>query len=153
MVAEEGGLFAEGPFAAEAVEFFLVGEDGGVIGAAVFDQMMEDAGQFMGGGGDGFRGAETGFHPAEEVAESALAALEALGGHAQGVGGAAFDVAGGDGEDTAAGDAVVRAEAEPGGEVLGTGEALDAGADLAQEGADRGALPSHLTDKGRRKAG
>ena len=94
MVAEEGGLFAEGSFAAEAVEFFLLGEDGGIIGAAVLDEVMKDAGEFMGRGGDGFRGAEPGFHPAEEVAEGALAALEALGGHAQGGGGAAFHIAG-----------------------------------------------------------
>lgn len=136
MEAEGGGLFAKGSFAAEAVEFLLVGEDGGIIGAAVFDEVMQDAGEFMGRGGDGFRSTEPGFHPAEEVAEGGLAALEALGGHAQGVGGAAFHIAGGDGEDAPACDAVIRAEAEPGGEVLGTGEALDAGADFAEEGAD-----------------
>ena len=45
MEAEEGGLFAEGFLAALAVEFFLLDEDGGIIGTAMFDSVMEDAGE------------------------------------------------------------------------------------------------------------
>ena len=82
----EGGLFAQGAFAPLAVEFFLFCEDGGVIGDAVLDEVVKNAGEFVGGGGDGGRGAELGFHPAEVFAEGALAALQALGGHPQGVG-------------------------------------------------------------------
>ena len=100
--AEEGGLFAEVFLAALAVEFFFLGEDGGVIRAAVFDEVVEDAGQLVGGGRDGFRRTEAGFHAAEVIAKGRLATLQALGGHAQSVGGAAFDVARRGGEDTAA---------------------------------------------------
>jgi hypothetical protein len=49
--AEGGGLFAEVFFAAETVELFLGGEGGGGVRDAVFDQMMEDAREFVGGGG------------------------------------------------------------------------------------------------------
>jgi hypothetical protein len=38
-------LFAEVFFAALAVELFLGGEDGGVAGAAVFDEVTDDAGR------------------------------------------------------------------------------------------------------------
>jgi hypothetical protein len=49
--AAEGGLFAEVFFAAAAVQFLFLGKDGGVIRAAIFDEVMDDAGEFVGGGG------------------------------------------------------------------------------------------------------
>jgi hypothetical protein len=49
----------------------------------VFDEVVEDAGEFVGGGGDGFRGAEACFHTAEVIAEGGLAAVEALSSHAR----------------------------------------------------------------------
>ena len=45
-----------------------------------------------------------------------------MGGQAEGFGDAGVDLTGGDAEDFAAADAIVRAEAEPGGEMFGGGE-------------------------------
>lgn len=45
-----------------------------------------------------------------------------MGGQTQGFGDATFDGAGGDAEDFAAADAIVGANAQPGGEVFGGGE-------------------------------
>ena len=47
MESAEGGLFAEVFLAAFAVEFFLGGEDRSIIRAAMFDEVMEDASQFI----------------------------------------------------------------------------------------------------------
>ena len=59
---------------------------------------------------------------------------EALGGQTQGFGDAGFDLAGGDAEDFAAADAIVRAEAEPGGEMFGGGKFFgEAGSQFGEE--------------------
>ncbi len=50
---------------------------------------VEDAGELVGGGGDGFGGAELGASAAEEGAEGGLAAMKAHGGDAEGGSGAA----------------------------------------------------------------
>ena len=47
MEAAEGGLFSEVFLAAFAVEFFFLCEDGSVVGAAMFDEVMEDTGQLV----------------------------------------------------------------------------------------------------------
>jgi len=74
---EFGGLFLE-------VEDAAVWSGGGLlegfhfaVGHAAGDDRVEDAGEFVGGGGDGFGGTESGLHLAEEVTEGALVALEA----------------------------------------------------------------------------
>lgn len=54
-----------------------------------------------------------------------LAAPQVLGGQAESHGGAAFDVAGFDGDDPAAGDTVVRAQTQPGGKTFGGGKTGD----------------------------
>jgi hypothetical protein len=89
-------LFFEGFLRFFLVEGFLSGEDGFVVVAAVFDDAMDDASQFMTRGRDGFGGSKSGFHSSEVVARGALAAVQTSGGHAQGAGGAAFDIAGDD---------------------------------------------------------
>ena len=145
MEAKESGLFAEGFFTAFTLKRFFLSEDGCIVGRAMFNQMVDDAGELVGRCRDRGWGTQASFHPTKEVAKSALAALEALSCHPQGRGGATFDIAGGGGEDASAGNSVVRTKAQPGGKAFGTGKAFDAGADFAQEGADRGALQAgHL---------
>jgi hypothetical protein len=61
LVAEEGGLFAEHFLAALAVEFLLLGKDRGVVGTAMFDQMVKDAGQLVRCRGDRLRRTEPRF--------------------------------------------------------------------------------------------
>jgi hypothetical protein len=48
------------------VEGFLLGEDGFVVVAAVFDEVMDDASQFMSRGRDGFGGSKWGFHSSKK---------------------------------------------------------------------------------------
>ena len=114
MEAEESGLAAEVFRAAKAMAFFLLSENGGIKGAAMFDEVMDDPGELVGRGGNGSGCAQPGLHPAVVVAECGLATLKVPGSHAQGLGGTAFDVAGAGGEDTASRDAVVRRRVEVG---------------------------------------
>jgi len=105
--------------------FFCFGPDRGVVRHLEADQVPEDAGEFVSHGGDGFRGTQSGFPAAETISQIILGAPEALGGQAQSQCGAGFDIAGFDGDDAAAGDAVIGTEAQPGGEGFGGGKALD----------------------------
>ncbi len=95
----------------------------------VLEHGVDDACEFVGGGGDGLGFAEAGAHAAVVGAEGALAVDEALGSHAEGSGGAVLGFLGFGSDDFAAGFVVVGAEAEPGGEVLdgGPGGHIDAG--------------------------
>jgi hypothetical protein len=52
--SQSGRLVFGGVFPAFPVEFFLGGEDRGVMSAAIFDEVVDNAGQFVSGGGDGF---------------------------------------------------------------------------------------------------
>ena len=92
----------------------LVGEAGFIIRGAGGDHVVEDAGEFVGGGGDGLGCAELGAFAAEEVADGGAAAAGGVGGHAQGVGGAGGHLAGARLQLLSAGDAVVRAQAQLG---------------------------------------
>ena len=96
---------------------------GGVVGSALGDHGVEDAGELVGGGDDAFGFAEAAFHAAGVVAEGAFAFGGGFGGHAEGGGHAAGDAAGFGFEDAASADAVVGAEAEPGAEAAGVGDA------------------------------
>ena len=107
-------------------KFFLcLGPDGGIVRRAILDEVPDNAGEFVGHGGDGFGGAQASFPAAETVAQIVLGVPEALGGQAQGHRRSAFDVAGFDRDDFAAGDAVVRTETQPGGKGFGGGKAGD----------------------------
>ena len=77
METEFGGLFLEVGDAAGWSGRGLLEGFHFVVGHAAGDDRVEDAGELVGGGGDGFGGAELGLHPAEEVTEGALAGLEA----------------------------------------------------------------------------
>ncbi len=109
-----------------SLKFFLgFGPDGGIVRGALLDEVPDDSGQFLGHGGDGFGGSQPGFPATEALAQIIIAAPQALGGQAQGHGGAAFDAAGFDGDDPAAGDAVIRAKSQPGAKAFGSGETGD----------------------------
>ena len=56
---------------------------GRIIGLTESDQVPEDAGQFVGHGGDGFGRAESSFPAAKAISEVVFAVPEALGGQAQ----------------------------------------------------------------------
>ncbi len=91
----------------------------------MFDEVPEDSGQFVGHGGDGFGGAQPGFPSSKAFSQLVFAPPEALGGQPQRHGGAAFDVTGFDGDDFAAGDAIIRTKAQPGGETFSGGKTGD----------------------------
>ena len=108
------------------LKFFLgLGPDGGIVRGAILDEMPDDAGEFVGHGSDGLWGAEAGFPAAETIPEIIFAVPETLGGQAQGQCRPAFDVASFDGNDFAAGDAVVGTEAQPGAKAFAGGKAGD----------------------------
>lgn len=97
---------------------FITGEDGFVVGGMGFEEVEDDACEFVGCGGDGLWGAKASPHAAEVVTDGGVAPAGAVVGHAEGVGSAGFDGAGMSGENPAAGEALVGTEAEPRGEVF-----------------------------------
>ena len=101
---------------------FVLLEDRFIVGGVSSEEVEDDAGEFMGGGGDSFGGTEASAEASEVIADGGVAFTGAICGHAKGGGGAAFYVTGVSGEDFAAGDAVIGREAEPGREVFGGGE-------------------------------
>lgn len=111
------------------------GADGFVVGGLGGEHAVDDAGDFMSGGGDGFGWAEAGAHAAVEVAEAGVALAGRLGGEAKRGGRRGDNFAGFGAEDSAAGDAVVGAQTQPGGKMIGrskTGFQVDTG--LADDG-------------------
>jgi len=107
-------------------EFFLSGgPNRRVVRDVEADQMPEDAGEFVGHGGDSFGCTQSCFPAAEAIAQIILGSPEALGGQAQGQGRPTFDITGFDGDDVSTSDAVVRTEAQPGGEAFGGGKSPD----------------------------
>ena len=89
VIVEGGGEVLEaGEFF--ALQFFLfLGEDSGVEGFLEFEEVPEDAGQFVSPGGDGFLRAEPRLPPSVEIAKVVLGSAQPLGGQAQGCGHAA----------------------------------------------------------------
>jgi hypothetical protein len=67
-------LFAEVGFAALLVEGFVTSEDGLIIGRASGEQVINDTGEFVSGGGDRFGGAEAGAYAPEIIAQGRVAA-------------------------------------------------------------------------------
>ena len=105
--------------------FFGLSPDGRVVRDPILDEVPDNAGQFVGHGSDGFWGAQASFPATETVAQIIFAVPEALGGQAQGLRGAGFNVAGFDGDDFAAGDAVVGTKTQPGAKAFGGGKTGD----------------------------
>ena len=116
------GLTSEARLEAALVLDVVSSEDGFAVWSSRREQMIDDAGEFVGGCGDGLGGTELGSHPAVEGSQCGGTAQQGLGGEAQGVGKAMLDVSRADGENLATGYPVVRAQTEPGSEVLMSGE-------------------------------
>ena len=104
---------AEAALVALFVLRFLLGEDGFVVGLSGGQQVIDDTRQFMRGGGNGFGSAEFGSHTAVVLAESAVAARQRLGGHAQRPGHAIVHLAGARVKYLPAADAIIRTESHP----------------------------------------
>jgi len=109
----------------EAEFFFGNGPNGRVVGHLEADQVPKDAGEFVGHGGDGFWRSQSCFPAAEAIPQIIFGAPEALGGQTEGQRRPTFDVAGFDGDDVTASDAVVRTEAQPGSKGFGGVETAD----------------------------
>ena len=96
--------------------------------------MPKDASQLVSHGGDSLGGAQPSFPSSEAVTQIIFAAPEALSRQSQSHGGTALHVTGFDGDDFAAGDAIVRTKAQPRGEAFGGGKAADkVGAQFSKE--------------------
>ena len=119
--------FTEGAF---TVLLFIVIWAGVLVGLTPFEQEVDNAGEFMGRGGDGFGSAELGAFAAIEGAEGGVGTNHGGGGLFEGLAGAVISFEGVGTEDFAAGDVVMRGEAEPGSEVFDGGPAGHIGADF-----------------------
>src|SRR5271167_1492505 len=80
------GLPLKSGSGAMAVKFFFSGEDGLVVALASFQEMVNDASQLVGSDSDGFGSAVLGAHTPVEFAQTGLAVVQRLRGHAQGAG-------------------------------------------------------------------
>ncbi len=103
---------------------FCFSPDRRVVRATIFDEVPENTRQFVSHSSNGLGGTQSGFAATETITQVFFAAPKALSGQAQGQGSPAFNIAGFDGDDFAAGDAIVGAKAQPGGKAFGGGKAL-----------------------------
>src|SRR6202007_1686654 len=76
--AEGRGLFVQAVLMAQVVLLFLFGKDALVISSARGDEVVDDAGQFVGRSGDGLRAAKASPHAAVVRAHKRLALFEML---------------------------------------------------------------------------
>ena len=113
-----------------AVAFFVIVLPLVRIFASLGQQGVDQAGQLMGGRGDGLRPIEAGTQAAVIGAQGRLARTQGRGGQPQGLGRPVRGALAGPREDFAAGNLGARAQPEPGGEVLGALEAGQVGADF-----------------------
>ncbi len=87
------------------------------VGSAEFEHAIEQSGQLVGHGGNGFRGTETRAQAAELRAQHALTADQIPGTDAQGSGRAVDDPASPSFQDLAATDSIVWTQSQPGSKV------------------------------------
>jgi hypothetical protein len=80
----------------------------------VFEHGVDDAGDFVSGGGNGSGGVGAGFDAAEEGAKIRIGAGKAVSGHSKGFGGAVLRLFGTGLDGLATGDVIVGADGEPG---------------------------------------
>jgi len=114
---------------------------GGFIGLPVLEHVVNDTGDFMGGGDGGRFGAEGSAFAAVVGAKGRLTFGAGLSGLAEGLAGAVVVFEGAGSEDLAAGDIVMGGQAEPGAEVFDGGELVHIGAGFGGDG-----LGDGLTD-------
>jgi len=101
-----------------AVFFFVLFLTGFDVRLTEFEEAVDDLGELVGGGGDSLGGAAAGRNAAEESAQGGGGAMQGGGGAAEHDAGAVDDDAGVTFENGATGDAMLRTEAQPGGEVF-----------------------------------
>jgi len=121
------------------VELIVVVKDRFIVGLAGGDEVVDDASELVGGGGDGLRCAEAVARAAVKLAEVGRVAVKGLGGHTQGSSGPVIDLAGFGREDLSATDAIVGTQAEPTGELASVGKGGKVTA-FGEEGSDGGDL-------------
>ncbi len=103
------------------------------VGFTVFDETIDDPGQFVSGGGDGFGCPESGLHATVEAAQGALAPFQRGGGQAQSVAGSVDDATRSTAEHFAAADAIVRTKSQPGTEMFLGGESAHVGPHFGEQ--------------------
>ena len=91
---------------------------------SVPEHAVDESGQHVGHGGDGFGCAETCSQAAELGSQVSLAAPQSGGGHAQGGGGTVLDMSGAPAEHLAPGNLVVRTQAQEGSKWASLGKRL-----------------------------
>ena len=89
------------------MEILLVGNNTLGVGLAETQEVADDRGEFMGGGGNGLGCSQFGAHATVELAQAGLATMERRGGQAQGQSGAVLHVARPNREDLTFADAVI----------------------------------------------
>ena len=113
----------------------LIGSETGVVKVLPRrDQMEDDPGEFVRGGGDGLGSTEFGSHAAIEIAESAFAVVERLGSHAERGRGPAVHFARADPQYLTAANIVVGAQPHPGSECGGAAKLREIGAHFSEQG-------------------
>lgn len=112
--AESTGLFAEPCLETLVVLQIVLCADALIIGLSGGEQVVDDAGEFVGDGGNGLRSSQLGAHASIVLAERRVATVQGLSGDAQRRGGPVLDHAGFNEKHLAPADAVVGTQAEPG---------------------------------------
>ena len=92
--AEGQGLFVQAMLVADGLLLFFLGEDILIVSSAGADQVVDDAGQFMGRSSDGLRSAQTSSHTAIISAQVGVTLMQRLRGQSQGSGETAVGLAG-----------------------------------------------------------
>src|SRR6266700_3135821 len=82
--SESSGLFAETVVVSLGLFLVFDEEDTLIVRLSGGEQVIDDASQLVGGGGDSLRGAYAGRHGAVKVAQTCTVARHRLGGDAQG---------------------------------------------------------------------
>src|ERR1035438_1495440 len=114
--------------------YFVLGTDGFVVGLSHTHHVIDDARQFVGRGGDRLGSSEFSPHPAIEVPEIGLTAMECLSGHAECRCGSVLDLPRFDRQHFPTANPVVRTEPEPRGKFGCAAKAREVRTDLRQQG-------------------
>ena len=84
--AEGESLFAQALLVADGLLLFFLGEDTLIVSSAGADEVINDAGQFVGRSRDGLRSAQTSSHAAIICAQVGVTLMQRLRGQSQGSG-------------------------------------------------------------------
>ena len=123
----------DGPLAGS---FFVMPLARVTILGLVLEHSVDDAGQLVGGGGDGGRGIGAGFYAAEKGTEIRIAVGEGSGGESKGLGSAILRLLGAGFDDLATGDVIVGTDREPRGKELDRFPLGHIEADFGEDGLD-----------------